>query len=105
MSLMYPFTFDWCDENGTLLVGDLDVEVEIDAELDYSREPATVCIGVWLNGVNMLTSKSPTVKGLGCEIANAVEDNSDIERRALQDAEIIWRGRSANDPAGRFEFM
>ena len=97
----YAFTYHIRDEHDRILIADIECDVEMDARLE-GGEPVFDINAIWLDGIDILGSNSPHVKMLAAQIATAAEDDEDLQRQAMDDAGISYRGQGGNDPDGHF---
>jgi hypothetical protein len=96
----YPFTHSVKDENGVALIHDIDCDVEIEPVTE-SNDFRIEVIGVWIDGVDLMRSKSPTIRGVGCDIAGAAEVSEWLRDEVYSYEQISYRGGGGNDPDGR----
>ena len=97
-----PFTTDVLDPNSPVTFGyDIDFVLEVEATMDGS-EPSIEVKEVWLDGMELLTAKSPICNAIGHSIVVKAEASDWIAEMALEDAGLGWRARGANDPDGQY---
>ena len=102
MSSGYEFTHSIKNENGVGIIHDIDCNVEVDVlKLAEANDYAIEVIGVWIDGVEMMRSKSPIISGIGCDIACAAEASEWLREKIYEDEGIHYIGRGGNDPDGR----
>lgn len=97
---MYGYTHDIKDEDGKVIVADLDCEIEV--ETTFSGGELTIEVtGVWIDGAELIRSKDPVVRGIGCNIAAAANGSDWLREKVMEDEGIHYVGRGGNDPDGR----
>jgi hypothetical protein len=100
MNALFGFTHSVADENGKELIHDIDCEVEVEPlaeENDFRIE----VVGVWIDGVELMRSKSPVMRGIGCDIAGAAEVSDWLRDQVYEWEGISYHGLGGNDPDGR----
>ena len=100
MSSGYEFTHSIKNENGVGIIHDIDCNVEVDPPTE-ANDYAIEVIGVWINDVEIMRSKSPIISGIGCEIAGAAEASDPLREKIYESQRIHYIGRGGNDPDGR----
>ena len=99
---MIWYTHTVRDENGTAIIHDFEVEIDVDVSMPSWSEPEIEIRGVWAEGVDILRSKSPALRAIACQIVEDAENDDDFIERALADAGLIYVGLSGNDPDGYY---
>jgi hypothetical protein len=100
MSSGYEFTHSIKNENGVRIIHDIDCNVEVDPPTE-ANDYAIEVIGVWVNDVEIMRSKSPIISGIGCDIACAAEASEWLREKIYEDDNILYVGRGPSDPDGR----
>ncbi len=98
---MIWYTHSVKDENGTPLIHDIDIALEVEVSL-AGGSPEMEIRGVWIDDTDLLKSKSPTIRAIACQIVEDAENDDDTVERALEDAGIVYRGLGGNDPDGHW---
>jgi hypothetical protein len=103
--MTYSYTTDVKDENGVTIIPDLDVELDLTVTLSGGELTIEV-VGVYMNthdeakDINMMISKSPTIRAIGCDIAGEAESDPYIIQTVMQEEGYAYRGLGGNDPDG-----
>ena len=100
---MIWYTHSVKDENGTPIIHDFEVEIDVDVSMPRFSEPQIDIRGVWAEGVDILRSKSPTLRAIACQIVEDAEADDDFIERALVDAGLIYQSEGYGDPEGHFQ--
>ena len=96
--MTYSYTADVRDENGITIIPDSLSGGELSIEV----------VGVYMNthdaakDINMMISKSPTIRAIGCDIASEAESSEWLHEQVLTEEHIVYRGLGGNDPDGHF---
>ena len=98
---MIWYTHTVRDENGTAIIHDFEVELDVDVSL-AGGSPEMEIRGVWAEDTNILRSKSPTLRAIACQIIEDAESDDAVIEKALESAGIIYRGLGGNDPDGYY---
>ena len=100
--MIIRFTSDVFDHDTNVTFGyDLDFTLEVEARM-VNGEPIVSVTEVWLDDVELISSKSPLSCRIGCEIADEAASTEWVISEALEDAGYGWSGKGANDPDGHF---
>ena len=88
------------EDQGVTLAYDVDFELELDAKLDGGALDIDVT-GVFLDGTDLMASKSPLSRIIGCNIAEKAQTDDYVIDRVMEEAGIHYVGLGGNDPDGR----
>jgi hypothetical protein len=96
------YTADITDPNSPAVFGyDIDFVLEVEATMNGS-EPSVDVTEVWLDGLELLTAKSPICNAIGSVIASKAGASDYVIEAALEDAGYGWKGKGHNDPDARW---
>lgn len=97
----YDFTGSFIDADSGVVLASVDCEVA--AEIKWQgNDPVVVCDAVWIDGINLVASRSPHTAAWGCSIIEQAEASEAFCEAVLTDQGVAWQGRGANDPDGRW---
>ena len=97
---MIWYTHTVRNEDGIAIISDFEVELEIEVTAQRWSEPQIEIRGVWAEGVDLLKSKSPTIRAIACQIVEDAEKDDATIERALEDAGLAYRSQGSGDPEG-----
>lgn len=101
-----PYSFHLTDAvSGAVIAADVEVDLDVKVDVEFG-EPVVTVLAVYAGGnarrSDLLVSGDAIAKVLGQRIKALAERDPFVWERALEDAGVQYRGRGANDPAGRW---
>lgn len=100
MTDRYSYTHDVIDQDsGAIIVPDFDCELDLDVTF-AGGELTIEVVGVFVGDVDIMASKSPTVRAIACDIADAADRDTWLVEKVMEYEGIVYRGKDYNDPDG-----